>query len=121
MNRYAIAVAAAVAAIGWLASGPAFGHAFLKSATPAVGSTAASPPAEVRISFTEDVEASFSKIAVQDGAGGDVTSGKVRAVSGDTLAVGLKKLLPGSYKVTWHATSVDAHRTQGKFTFSVKQ
>jgi len=29
-------------------------------------------------------------------------------------------LPPGLYKVTWHAVSVDTHRTQGDFSFSVK-
>jgi copper resistance protein C len=117
MHRTLLATATAA----WLASGPALAHAFLKSSTPSVGSALATPPAEVSISFTEDVELSFSKVAVLDSAGGDVTSGKVRAVAADRLAVTLKKLPAGSYTVTWHATSVDAHRTQGKFTFSVKQ
>ena len=30
-----------------------------------------------------------------------------------------KPLAPGVYKVTWHATSVDTHHTQGDFSFTV--
>jgi methionine-rich copper-binding protein CopC len=28
-------------------------------------------------------------------------------------------LAPGNYTVTWHVTSVDAHKTQGSFSFTV--
>ncbi len=115
MRRIVIAAAAA-----WLAGGPAFAHAFLKSSAPPVGSALAAAPSEVSISFTEDVEPSFSKIAVRDSAGGDVTGGHVHAVAPDTLAVPLQKLTAGRYTVTWHAVSVDTHKTQGTFVFSIK-
>jgi copper resistance protein C len=119
MHRFVIRAAGAAAILA--AGTPAFAHAFLKSSAPPVGGTVVMPPDEVSISFTEDVEPSFSKIAVQDSGGGDVTNGAVHAVDTATLAVPLKKLTPGTYKVTWHATSVDTHKTQGNFTFSVKQ
>ena len=35
------------------------------------------------------------------------------------MTVGLKALAPGSYKVRWHALSVDTHTTEGAFTFTV--
>jgi copper resistance protein C len=35
------------------------------------------------------------------------------------MRVGLKSIGPGSYKVNWHALSVDTHTTQGSFTFHV--
>jgi methionine-rich copper-binding protein CopC len=31
----------------------------------------------------------------------------------------LKPLKPGRYRVTWHAVSVDTHRTEGKYNFLV--
>jgi copper resistance protein C len=36
------------------------------------------------------------------------------------IHVSLKPLPPGSYKVHWHAVSVDTHATDGTFTFTVK-
>jgi methionine-rich copper-binding protein CopC len=35
------------------------------------------------------------------------------------LTVKLKALPPGTYKVIWRVLSVDTHRTQGSFSFSV--
>jgi methionine-rich copper-binding protein CopC len=103
-----------------LAAGPASAHAFLKSAAPAVGSTVHQAPSEVVIEFTQPIEAGFSSIAVQDASGAPVSAGEARS-DGDKahLAVGLKPLSPGAYKVIWHATSVDTHKTEGTFTFTV--
>ena len=105
-----------------LAAGPASAHAFLKQASPAVGSTVQTAPTEVAITFTEGVEPAFSTITVVDGGGARVDDGTVHlAPGGDThLVAGLKPLQPGTYKVTWHATATDTHKTQGSFTFTVK-
>jgi hypothetical protein len=47
-------------------------------------------------------------------------TGKAALGSGPTeLRVALKPLPPGTYKVIWRVLSVDTHRTQGEFTFSV--
>jgi methionine-rich copper-binding protein CopC len=35
------------------------------------------------------------------------------------LAVPVKPLAAGVYTVLWHATSVDTHKTEGHFTFTV--
>ncbi len=113
-----------LAAVAGLAvcAGAASAHAFLKTATPAVGSTVQQPPTQVVIEFTEGVEPNFSTITVQDAAGAEVEAGGVRLVGGNThLAVGLKPLGVGSYKVVWHATAVDTHKTEGSFTFTVRQ
>jgi methionine-rich copper-binding protein CopC len=96
-------------------------HAFLKTATPAVGSTVAQSPGQVVIDFTEGVEPRFSTIAVEDSQGKPVATGTPHLVGGDThLAVDIKPLPPGTYTVVWHATATDTHKTQGKFTFTVQ-
>ncbi len=103
-------------------AGPASAHAFLKTATPAVGSTVQQAPSQVVIDFTEGVEPAFSTITVQDGSGAGVETGTVHLEGGDAhLAIGLKPLQAGTYKVVWHATAVDTHKTEGNFTFTVKQ
>ena len=100
--------------------GRAEGHAFLETATPAVGSTVATAPREVVIDFTEGVEPAFSTVEVTDGAGHRVDSGPAhRDGAPQRLAVPLKTLVPGTYTVRWHATAVDTHRTEGRFTFTV--
>ncbi len=35
-----------------------------------------------------------------------------------TLPVALPNLLRGRYTVTWHGTSLDTHKTQGRFDFT---
>lgn len=114
--------AALLAVVGCaLGAGPASAHAFLKTASPPVGSSVRTAPTEVDITFTEGVEPRFSSIAVQDQSDASVTAGEVHRKGDDTqLAVALKPLTPGTYKVIWHATSVDTHKTQGDYDFAVK-
>jgi methionine-rich copper-binding protein CopC len=99
----------------------ALAHAFLLSADPAAGNTVPAAPHEVRITFTEGVEPGFSTIAVTDAAGHRVDQGGIQPVAGSdrVLAVGLGALPAGTYKVVWHATAVDTHKTEGSFTFTV--
>lgn len=95
-------------------------HAFLKTASPAVGSTVSSAPAQVVIDFTEAVEASFSSITVRNAEGQPVATGRVHPAGGDThLAIAVKPLPPGTYTVVWHVTATDTHKTQGSFKFTV--
>jgi copper resistance protein C len=93
-------------------------HAFLDHAAPLVGSTVSAAPHEVSLSFTQNLEPAFSSVTVTDASGAQVSQGKAQ-ISGDTMRVGLKALGPGSYRVRWHALSVDAHTTEGSFTFHV--
>jgi copper resistance protein C len=101
-----------------LATGAAYAHAFLDHANPAVGSTVQRAPHEVTLSFTLNIEAAFSNIQVTDSSGARVDQGKAQ-ISGNTMRVGLKALKPGSYRVRWHVLSVDAHNTEGSFSFTV--
>ncbi len=112
----------AIAALLVLASNVAFAHAHLKTATPAPDSTTATVPHEVVIDFTEGVEPAFSSIIVEDAAGQRVDAGAAHLADGDThLAVALKPLRAGVYKVIWHATAVDTHKTDGSFNFTVSK
>lgn len=95
----------------------AVAHAMLDHADPRVGSTVTTPPKELALWFTEKLEPAFSTAEVHN-AQGTVLSGKAR-VSGEQLRVPLKPLPPGTYLVKWRVLSVDTHRTQGSFTFTV--
>jgi methionine-rich copper-binding protein CopC len=101
-----------------LASGEAAAHAFLDHADPRVGNTVATPPREVRLWFTQKLEPAFSTVTVTDAAGQRVDTGKAR-VSGDTMAISLRKIGSGTYRVIWRVLSVDTHTTDGNFTFNV--
>ena len=79
-----------------------------------------SPPA-LNLSYTEPVEPLFSTVQVTDATGARVDEGKPTTQDdGRILVVKLKTLPPGIYSVTWHVTSVDTHKTEGHFTFTVK-
>jgi methionine-rich copper-binding protein CopC len=105
----------------WLAaaaSTAAQAHAFLDHASPLVGSTVPTAPHEVALTFTQNLEPAFSTVEVVDGSGARVDQGKAQ-VGANTMRVGLKTLAPGTYRVRWHALSVDTHTTEGSFTFHV--
>jgi methionine-rich copper-binding protein CopC len=95
-------------------------HAFLDHAAPAVGSTTL-PPSELTLWFTEEVEPAFSGVTVTNAAGDRVDAGKIAIDPRDPeeLHLALKNLPPGVYEVQWHVVSVDTHRTEGKFSFTV--
>jgi methionine-rich copper-binding protein CopC len=110
-----------IAAAACLIGQAAFAHAFLDRASPAVGSEVSGSPPSVSITYTEAVEPRFSTIHVTDSAGARVDDSKpVTQDDGRVLVVGLKKLPPGVYSVEWHVTSVDTHKTEGHFTFTVR-
>jgi copper resistance protein C len=104
-----------------LTTAPAFAHAQLEKATPAVGGTVASAN-EIRLEFSEGVEPKFSKVSVT-GPSGAVPLGAAKTEPSNqaVLIVPIAKpLAAGAYKVHWQAVSVDTHHTQGTFEFTVK-
>lgn len=109
-----ILIAALVAGI----AGSALAHTLLEKATPAAGENLKTPPTAVTLQFSEALEPAFSAIAVADEAGHDVTA-RPPTVDGTLMTVALKHLAPGRYRVSWHAVSLDTHRTEGKYGFLV--
>lgn len=99
----------------------AWAHAFLDRASPAVGSQVAASPPSLSLSYSEPVEPLFSSVQVTNDKGERVDQGKpVPQDGGRVLAVRLKPLPAGTYHVAWHVTSVDTHKTEGHFTFTVQ-
>ena len=113
--------ACAAVSVGLLIAANAQAHAFLDSAAPRVGSTVQKAPKEVVLTFTQGVEPAFSKIEVTDEAGTHEETGAAHTIGSDPtkLGVAVGLLTAGPYVVSWHVTSVDTHKTQGKFKFSV--
>ena len=114
-----LALAAAASLAG---SAPARAHAQLDQANPPVGATVSQPPREVTIDFSEAIEPRFSTVHVRDANGQMVDAGSPRSEPGNPkrLVIGLKPLQPGTYKVIWRVTSVDTHKSEGAFNFTVK-
>jgi methionine-rich copper-binding protein CopC len=105
-----------------LSASPAFAHAFLVRANPPVGSTIATPPKSLTLTFTENLEVAFCKVSVTNAAGANEAAGSPEPVPGhpDELLVPLNPAASGKITVAWHALSVDTHKTQGKFAFTIK-
>jgi len=114
MTLRALILAVAIAGVPL----PAAAHAFLERASPSAGQNLRESPARVELYFSEALEASFSEVRVTDALGRDTSAGPL-VVSGNEMDLPLKRLPPGRYRVTWHAVSVDTHRTEGKYNFLV--
>jgi methionine-rich copper-binding protein CopC len=105
------------AALAGMASSAA-AHAFLERVSPAAGDNVHVGPLKVELHFSEALEPAFSGIKVTDSGGHDMAAGPLVA-NGSQMELPLKTLSPGRYRVSWHAVSVDTHRTEGKYNFLV--
>lgn len=100
----------------------AWAHAALSKASPPAGAILAVAPAEVDIIFTQATEPRFSTITLTGADGTRLDRDDTHVLGGDArhLAVSLKPLAAGSYKVTWQVTSVDTHKSTGSYSFTIK-
>jgi len=97
-------------------------HAFLIRAEPRVGSKVNKVPTEVRVWFSETVQARMSSIQVFDESGKQVDKKDTHSdrANRTILCISLiPALTPGSYKVVWRVTSADTHVTSGNFHFQI--
>jgi methionine-rich copper-binding protein CopC len=97
-------------------------HAFLIRADPRVGSKMNKAPNEVRVWFSETVQASVSGVKVFDATGKQVDKKDTHSDRADRAALCVSlipALTPGTYKVVWRVTSADTHVTDGNFHFEI--
>ena len=97
-------------------------HAFLVRAEPRVGSKVKKAPTEVRVWFSETVQAGVSSIQVFDVSGKQVDKKDTHSDRANRAALCVSlipALTPGAYKVVWHVTSADTHITDGNFHFEI--
>ena len=102
--------------------GIAYAHPELQSAEPAIGTATVASPKQIRIIFNESVIPQFSGIELKDQTGNAIAMGKAATdpANKKLLVVPImEQLLPGDYKVEWHAVSDDTHRVKGSYSFSV--
>jgi copper resistance protein C len=105
------------------AQSQAWAHAFLDHADPRVGSTVTNSPAQIKLWFTQNLEPVFSSFEVCDVKGKQLDKKNVHPDDKDKsmLIVSMPSLPDGTYTVIWHVVSVDTHRTQGRFKFTIKR
>ncbi len=104
------------------AAGPVLGHALLRSSDPQAGSSVASSPARVTITFTEAPDLRLSTISLVDSTGTAIQTGPLTGSPIDLTSVNatLPTLANGVYTVTWRTvSSVDGHLATGSFAFGV--
>jgi methionine-rich copper-binding protein CopC len=120
MNRVRNSLLAVVASTAVVAGAhPAYAHAFLDHAEPRVGSTVRGSPQALTLTFTEPVEAKFSRITVTGADDRAVDAGSLEHPAAEVLRVAVPALAPGDYTVHWAVTSIDTHQTEGKYDFTV--
>ena len=96
-------------------------HARLAKSEPVASSTVRSGPAEVRLWFTESLEATFSGAHLLDGERRrvDGVEGRVDGTNAALLRMTLPALGAGRYTVVYRVVSIDSHVTAGELTFSI--
>src|SRR5450432_4269929 len=100
----------------------AFAHARLLRADPPAGGAMRGSPKMLRLTFSEPLVPSFSKVQITDAAGHPVSTGppalepKDKRVVVEPLTASLG---PGLYTVRWRAVSADTHRTEGSYAFRI--
>jgi copper resistance protein C len=105
------------------AATPGWAQAFIDHTEPQVGTAVDTPPTEIKIWFTKELEPAFSQIQLFDHHGKPVTQSRatVDADNPSLLSLPIPALAPGKYKVRWKVVSVDTHITVGTFWFAVRK
>ena len=119
MRTAPLALATLILAAPGLAA-PAFAHARLVQAVPSVDGKAMPPPTELRLTFSEAIELSFTKVRVTGPGEKPVETGKPRLDPGDKATVVVPLAAPladGAYTVDWQTLSADGHKTKGSYRF----
>ncbi len=117
-----LVLALAFGVLPLLRSRPALAHAIFVSAVPAPGARLRSAPPQLRIAFSEPLNAGQSGVAVLNSAGRPTTAqpAHVDPTNNRALLLPLPPLAPGVYSVDWHTVSlVDGHLRRGVYTFTV--
>lgn len=101
---------------------PAMAHANLVRSEPPANTRLDTPPDELRIYFTEPLEAGFSQIEILNSQGEvlDLPSSTMSETDNQLLILSTKTLSDGIYTVSWRVVSqTDGHLTQGSFPFTI--
>jgi methionine-rich copper-binding protein CopC/putative copper export protein len=121
-NRLAIALLILVGAVLGPGVASVLGHAELIVSSPSDGEVLPAPPAEVRILFSEPIEAGFSSLDVTaaDGSPVVIAAGGPDPADDHVLVATMPPMDDGGYRVVWRVLSkADGHAYVGTFSFVV--
>jgi copper transport protein len=112
---------AAVAAV-LLVAAPLMAHVRLRASEPARDAVLAAAPEEIRLRFSEAVDARLARVRLLDASGAERRLGPVgQGASGvEVVARVEERLDAGSYTVDWQVTAADGHPVRGRFAFVVE-
>lgn len=122
MRTHNFIAAGIVASAALFLAGAASAHAHLVKSTPAANATVATPKS-ISLTFNEKLTPAFSKFELVMPTMGNMAVPVKTTVSKDGMTItGTPKarLMPGIYKINWHAASSDGHRMDGVVDFTVK-
>ncbi|GIG41614.1 copper resistance CopC family protein [Cellulomonas phragmiteti] len=116
------ALALLLASLGTaLLASPAAAHNTLRSTDPADGSTVATAPAQVTLTFDQPALELGTQIVVTGPDGVAVSDGPVQLVDVSVVQPLVTTLPAGTYDVAWRVTSADGHPLTGAFTFTATE
>ncbi|OYX68648.1 MAG: copper resistance protein CopC [Caulobacter sp. 35-67-4] len=122
MRHHHFIAAGIAASAALLLAGTASAHAHLVKSTPAASATVAAPKA-ISLTFNEKLTPAFSKFELVMPTMNNMAVAVKTSVSKDGLTItGTPQapLMPGVYKINWHAASSDGHKMDGAVDFTVK-
>lgn len=97
---------------------PALAHDAAESSSPAQGTTVATAPEQVSVTFNKNPLGIGAQFSVKDSAGAEWADGAVEIVD-STATQKLKAGAPaGAYTVAWRVVSSDSHPIEGTFGFT---
>jgi copper transport protein len=118
-RRIALAVLA-IFVIGGLAPGRLLAHGTLKSSVPAKGAHLGLAPRDLRLTFTERPELTFTRIQLLGPDNAVVPLGPLRLDTAQTVIADIRgPLRAGTYTVVWQVASADGHPVRGRFSFTI--
>ena len=112
----------ALSALVLAASPLAFAKTTLVASSPAKDQALDAPPIELRLTFSEHVDARTCRIKLVSGDGRNIDADRPHGDKADpnSLVASVPVLRKGSYRARWTAVGADGHKVHGDFAFSVK-
>lgn len=104
-------------ALALLGAAPASAHAQLLETDPAEGAEVAEAPAQIVLTFNENIEQIGSDVVITDAQGTEVQDGDPQIDGHDVTQALVDDRPAGQYTVQWRVVSADGHPISGEFSF----
>jgi methionine-rich copper-binding protein CopC len=102
-----------------LDSAPAWPHAIIVAARPAMNSVVRPGELEIRLDFNSRIDPRRSRLTLQQPDGAQVPVVLASHDAPNALAGRAQATMPGRWKLQWQVLSLDGHITRGEVNFSV--